>query len=53
MVYIHMHVSDGTNGKPGLNFGQLPQNLKGINFSDVISSFEGPVQSFGQLGLVW
>ena len=23
-----MHVSNGTNGKAGLNFGQLPKNLE-------------------------
>ena len=27
-MYIHMHVSNGTNGKGGLNFGQLPKNSK-------------------------
>ena len=47
-----MHVSDGTNGKAGLNFGHLPKNLKGIHFCGVISSFEGPGRNFGQLGLV-
>ena len=48
-----MHVSNGTNGKAGLNFGQLPKKLKGIHFRDVISSFEGPGRNFGQLGPVW
>ena len=27
-MYIHMHVSDGTNGKAGLNFGQLQKSSK-------------------------
>ena len=27
-MYIHMHVSNGTNGKAGLNFGQLPKTAK-------------------------
>ena len=48
-----MHVSNGTNGKAGLSFGQLAKNLKGIHFCDVISSFEGPGRNFGQLGPVW
>ena len=48
-----MHVSNGTTGKAGLNFGHLPKKLKGIHFRDVISSFEGPGRNFGQLGPVW
>ena len=27
-MYIHMHVSNGTNGKAGLNFGQLQKSSK-------------------------
>ena len=27
-MYIHMHVSNGTDGKAGLNFGQLQKNSK-------------------------
>ena len=48
-----MHVSNGTNGKAGLNFGQPPKKLKGIHFRDVILSFEEPGRNFGQLGPVW
>ena len=27
-MYIYMHVSNGTNGKAGLNFGQLQKSSK-------------------------
>ena len=31
-MYIHMHVSNGTNGKAGLNFGQ-PQKSSKVSIS--------------------
>ena len=46
-----MHVSNGTNGKAGLNFGQLPKKLKGIHFVALFQVLKDVAELSASLGL--
>ena len=52
-MYIHMQVSNGTNGKAGLNFGQLPKCSKvsiSVTLFEVLKDLAEILASLGLSG---